>query len=221
MESLLAFAAELERRDAEVAQALDRVERLQRDVEQLRARAAATVRSLDSHAKLLAAGTDEERSALAARARAEAAVREEEATLEAKRGESERLETERALQDARDYLQSTERWVAESRTAREELERRGEAHRADVARLERRAVDLAADVRVDRPAADGLDGALEWASRARGALLLERSSLAAERETIVREASELVGSVLGEPLTATSVAGLRDRLSRALRETSA
>jgi hypothetical protein len=70
-------------------------------------------------------------------------------------------------------------------------------------------------------AGGGLDGVLEWASRARGELLLEQSSLAGQRETIVREASELLGGVLGEPLTATAVSGFRDRLARALDEASA
>jgi hypothetical protein len=53
-------------------------------------------------------------------------------------------------------------------------------------------------------------------SQARGALLVEHSGLAREREAVVREASELLGSVLGDPLAATSVAGLRNRLERAL-----
>jgi hypothetical protein len=66
------------------------------------------------------------------------------------------------------------------------------------------------------PPATGLEGALEWASRARGALLLEHSGLARERDAVVREASELLGSVLGEPLISTAVAGVRDKLERAL-----
>ena len=69
-------------------------------------------------------------------------------------------------------------------------------------------------------ASPDLDGALEWASRARGALLLERSGLAREREEVVREATELLASVLGDPLTATAVAGVRERLARALGEPS-
>ena len=65
-----------------------------------------------------------------------------------------------------------------------------------------------------------LDGALDWASRARGALLLEHSALARERDEVVREATELLASVLGDPLTATAVAGVRERLARALGEPS-
>jgi hypothetical protein len=62
----------------------------------------------------------------------------------------------------------------------------------------------------------GLERVIEWASHTRGALLVEHSNLARERENVVREASELLGSVLGDPLAATSVAGLRERLSSVL-----
>jgi hypothetical protein len=73
----------------------------------------------------------------------------------------------------------------------------------------------------DVPAASAdLEGALEWAIRARGALILEHSALVLEREEVVREATELLASVLGEPLTTTAVAGTRERLARALGEPS-
>jgi hypothetical protein len=57
---------------------------------------------------------------------------------------------------------------------------------------------------------------LDLLSQRRGALLVEHSNLARERDAVVREASELLGSVLGDPFAATSVAGLRERLERAL-----
>ena len=102
---------------------------------------------------------------------------------------------------ARDALRDAERWVADAALARHRLEEDGAARRSEADRLEGRAQALSPRVH-DVPApAGGLDGALEWASRARGALLLEHSGLARERDAIVREASELLGSVLGEPLT--------------------
>lgn len=58
-----------------------------------------------------------------------------------------------------------------------------------------------------------LEATLAWASHRRGALLVERTNLARERDAIVREASEYLGSVLGEPFALTSVFGLRDRLT--------
>ena len=57
---------------------------------------------------------------------------------------------------------------------------------------------------------------LEWASLARGGLLVAEAGLARERDALVREASELVASVSGDPLASTSVAGVRARLARAL-----
>jgi hypothetical protein len=91
------------------------------------------------------------------------------------------------------------------------------ARRAEASRLQERAAGLAPRVRDVPPPREGLDGAHDWASRAWGALLLERSQLARERDAIVREASELVASVTGEPFASTAVAGVRDRLALALR----
>ena len=63
----------------------------------------------------------------------------------------------------------------------------------------------------------GLDGLLEWASRARAAILVARGGLETERERAVREANELAAAVLGEELGATRVSAVRERLERALR----
>jgi hypothetical protein len=38
---------------------------------------------------------------------------------------------------------------------------------------------------------------------------------------MIREASELLGGVLGDPLTTTAATGIRDRLARALRDAAA
>jgi hypothetical protein len=131
--------------------------------------------------------------------------------------EAEGGEDEQLLVLARDALREAERWAAEAALARRRLEEDGAARGAEAVSLEARGHALSPRVH-DVPApAGGLDGALEWASRARGALLLERSGLARERDDVVREASELLGSVLGEPLTSTAVAGVRARLERALR----
>jgi hypothetical protein len=206
VESLLQFAEDLERRDAELGGALDAVEQLQREVEELRAHALATAAFLASFPEALAAVEGAERAALVARDAAGLALTE-----------AEGGEDEAALALARDAVRDAERWADDAARARRRLEEDGGTHRADAARLEARAGALSPRVR-DVPApAVGLGGALEWASRARGGLLLEHSSLARERDAVVREASELLGSVLGEPLTSTAVAGVRARLERALR----
>jgi hypothetical protein len=113
-------------------------------------------------------------------------------------------------------LHAAEFWVAQSREAHAELERDGAVRRGEAETLAQRAVDLAPLVRDVPAGAPNLDGALEWASRARGALLLQRSALARERDEVVREATELLASVSGDPLTATGAAGVRERLARAL-----
>ena len=205
MESLLQFAEELERRDADLGGALDGVERLQHEVEELRVHALAVAGFLASFPDALVAIERDERAAQAAREAAERALRE-----------AEGGEDEQVLVQAGDALREAERWAADAALARRRLEQDGAARRADAIRLEGRAQALSARVHdVPAPAA-GLDGALEWASRARGALLLEHSGLARERDAVVREASELLGSVLGEPLISTAVAGVRDKLERAL-----
>jgi hypothetical protein len=220
VESLLQFAEELERRDADVAEALTGVERLQAEVEELRAHAAAAAAFLDALPAALAERAADERSAVDARDDAERIVREAEQVLERATKEDRRLEAERSLQQARDGLHAAEFWVAQARDAHAELERAGAVRRVEADGLVRRAVELAPQVRDPSAASPDLEGALEWALRARGALLLRRSGLAREREEVVREATELLAGVLGDPLTVTAVAGVRERLARALGESS-
>lgn len=90
------------------------------------------------------------------------------------------------------------------------------AAEADVARLEEHRRAFARQGDEARAELAGLGTTLEALSERRGELLVEHSNLARERDAVVREASELLGSVLGDPLTSTSVAGLRERLERAL-----
>jgi chromosome segregation ATPase len=220
VESLLQFAEELERRDADVARALSGVERLQAEVEELRTHTAAAAAFLDELPAALAERTADERSAIEARDRAELTVREAEQVFERAQKEDQRAAAERSLQQARDDLHAAEFWVAQAREAHAELERDGATRRVEAESLAHRAFELAARVRNVPAGSPDLDGALEWASRARGALLLERSGLAREREEVVREATELLASVLGDPLTATAVSGVRERLARALGQPS-
>ena len=219
-DSLLSFAEELERRDAVVAQALTDVERLQMEVEELRAHAAAAAAFFDAFPAALAERAADERAAIGARDQAEETVQAAEQLVEHAEKEQQRLEAERALEQARDDLHAAEFWVAQTRVAHAELARDAAARRVEAEGVAQRAVELATRVRDVPAGSPDLGGALEWASRARGALLLERSALARERDEIVREATELLASVLGDPLTATAVAGVRERLARALGEPS-
>ena len=220
MESLLTFAEELERRDADVAQALVGVERLQAEVEELRVRAAAAAAFLAALPAALAERAGDEQAAVEARERAEGALREAEQALERAEKEEQRLQAERALRAARGDLHAAEFWVAQARAAHAELEREAVTRRADAEQVVERAAGLAARVRDVPAASPGLDGVLEWASLARGALLLEHSKLVRERDEVVREATELVASVSGDPLTSVAVAGVRERLARAIGASS-
>ena len=113
----------------------------------------------------------------------------------------------------------------EAASRRDEAAAALRAAEAEVARLEEHPAAFARQTEEARHAVaalartlatGGLDDTLEKLSQRRGALLVEHTNLARERDAVVREASELLGSVLGDPLTSTSVAGLRERLRRAL-----
>jgi hypothetical protein len=206
MDSVLALADELERRDAEIARRLDAVEERQHEIDGLRGVAASVAHALELLPGQRAKQADDEAAAFEARARAVTELREAEQ-------ESDPL----AVGRARITLDSAEHWVAETEAQRERLLAEELNARARAARTAERATELGVelpDVQTQTQAA--LAAVDEWASRERGALLVEHSGLARERDAVVREASELLASVLGEPLASTSVAGLRSRLERGI-----
>ena len=222
MEPLLRIVDELERRDEDAAAALLEIEALQREVEETRVRAAAIAAFLAAFPDALAAREAEQRAADESRAKASAALADAEAELAqvADRGrEDARLAAERAVQHARDALREAELRVDRAQAERERLEREEQERHEDAERLVLRvgplAQRLAENPRVGTvPPGPGLDAVLEWASRARGDLLLAHAGLATERDKVVREATELVASALGEPLPGNGVAGVRQRLER-------
>ena len=226
LEPLLAIAEDLERRDARAAEALLEVERLQHEIDELRTHVAKTAAFLRELPAAAAARQEEEHAADEALAHAVTALRDAEAEFERlaeKRSDSARLAAARAAQHARDAVDDATLWLERVREERARLEREGTERRGEAERLERRAAELAGHARLAHdvpPPGPGLDGALEWAAQARGELLVAHAALATEREKLVREASELVASVLGEPLAATSVAGIRSRLAHALETPS-
>jgi DNA repair exonuclease SbcCD ATPase subunit len=189
------------------------------EVQAVREGAAAAASFLAGLPQTLATRRAEVDAAAAAELEATARFGEAKAEHEQAEREDERLATARALERARDRLREAELRLASARGAVELLEREAHRRRDDAASLEARAAELAARPRLAGETAHppaGLDALLDWASRARGELLLARAGLATEREAVVREASEVVASVLGEPLAVTSVAGVRGRLARAL-----
>ena len=222
MEPLLTIAEDLERRDERAAAALLEVERLQAEVDELRTHAGAVTAFLRELPAAHAALEAEERSAAETRERAAetlSGAEDELARVQERGSESARLEAARAAQHARDALEEAQLRVARAAKERVRLEHEGAERGAEAERLERRGAELSAHPRLEHDVAapaTGLHGLLDWAARARGELLVSHAALATERDKVVREATELVASVLGEPLVSTGAAGVRQRLERAL-----
>jgi chromosome segregation ATPase len=213
VDSPLEVADELERRDADVATRLARVEQRQRDVDDLREATDLLTAQLQRLPEQLERQADDEAAALEAQAQAVTAVREREEAL-ARSRDADRPTAERHLDDARASLHAAERVVVEAKARGEALRAEEAAAGRDVASAVDRAHALGAPPTAHGEPADVLAALAAWASKERGALLVEHSGLERERDAVVREASELLGSVLGEPMASTAVAGLRARIER-------
>lgn len=228
LEGLLAHAAELERRDEEVAGAISRLADLAARVGALRRRATAVAAALEAIPGELAAN-DEARTA--------ATGAEHVAALELRAAEERVASLERARRRHVDELDQARRELARARDdlvdargraqrvagRRDELVDEERALRAEVDDLTVEARELADDLAatprlpVLGGAAAGLAGIETWGGHVRGALLVARGGLDTERERLVAEANTLGASVLGEPVGASSVALVRRRLEEALR----
>lgn len=224
-ERLIGFARELEARDERLATAIAEVDELQRAAEAVRERARGVAAFLERLPR-------EQAAAEQALAEAEAAARtrehdrgeaERELTRAEESGNDERLAAaRRALVRARDAERSAGRKLARALEALDALARDADAARAEAPALEERAGALAGRLaalpRISHAATaapgPGLGGTIDWAGRARAALFVVRGGLDVERDRVVREANELAASALGEPVAATSVALVRERIER-------
>lgn len=146
------------------------------------------------------------------------------AAAEARADEERLAAARRHLVRARDALSVAEKRAATSRVEAAGLEERLARAEREVPELEERAAGLARELggrpRLAREAArepeSGLDGVIEWSSRARAALAVARSTLTTERDAGIREANELGSVVLGEPLVASSAALVARRVEAEL-----
>ena len=223
----LALVRELERADEEVAALLTELDELYADVEAVRDRALeleAFFARLPAEREAARAAVEETRREAAeaeeTAARAAAELRDAEA-----KGKDEHIAAARRFEvRARDATSTAARLAGEARAAAASLEERAARSEEEAASLAEDATDLAAALRRrprlaveagSEPGA-GLEGASEWAARARAALLVARSSLASERDAVIRQANELGTLVLGEPLGATAAAAVARRLEREL-----
>jgi hypothetical protein len=218
----LAFLRELERADEDVAATLAELDDLAREVDGVRARAveleAFLVRLPAERSRLEAVADEAERYVHSAREELAAA---EQGPAEAERAKDESAAAARhRVVRARDALHMAERRLAEVSVERRELEAAAEEAAREAGELDEKARRLAVLLR-DRPRladqaggqpAPGLAGVAGWASGARAALVVARSSLAAERDAVIRQANELGALVLGEPVLASSPAEIARRV---------
>jgi hypothetical protein len=219
-EDTVSYVRELERRDQELAAALEAVARVQASVDAI-GESAERLRAFDER-------LPRDRAA-AARAveRAEgelAAGRRDLAEAERAAGERRRADPtlQAAVEHARAAVQRAEEDSDSARARAAELERSAQEAKKDVRAKEDEAVTVARELAVaprlaahaPEGPAGGLDGVLAWVARAQPALLLARSGLSAEREAVVREANELAAVVLSGELAPSSVAQIRDRVEQ-------
>ena len=223
-ERALTLARTLERRDDELAVSTATVAELERETGALRTQVEELLDKLRGF-------PDEERDAVASVERAREAVERRQSELEralheleaARSAGGEREEAAaRAAERARERLAAAENRLARSEQRLAALRREVETAGRAEDELSRRAADLGerlgaaprlAHVGAPR-SGSGLEPLIEWLSRARAALQVERGSLETERERVVREANELGASALGEAVLATSVEGVRRRLEQ-------
>ena len=222
----LDLVRELERADEEVAAVLAELDELYASTEAVRERAldleAFFARLPSARTAAAEAVDDAERDVLAAEetaARAAAGLR---AAEEA--GDSERLAAARRFDvRARDSLAGARRRHDEALAERERLDTEAAEAERERPELGARAGELATALR-ERPrlapdAAEpgtSLEDVSAWAAGARAGLLVARSSLAAERDAVIRQANELGSLVLGEPLAPAAASTVARRVERAL-----
>lgn len=223
----LGFIRELEQADEAVAAVLTELDELYTSCEAVRERALELetffVRLPEDRAA--AALAEKEARAAAEERRVAAARAAQELRAAEAGGDDERLAAARRFDvRARDAVGTAERLRREAEERAARLEAQADAADEEAKELARRARELAGSL-AERPglAADAgappeesLPGIAEWGTRARAALLVARGQLAAERDAVIRQANELGTLVLGEPLTATSAAGVVRRVEREL-----
>jgi chromosome segregation ATPase len=227
--SLLADAAELERRDEAVAGELETIRSLAERAGAVRIRVEEVRAALD---RLPA---EREEVALLFRAAEEDVARSRDeleragsrvASLEAsrRRRQDELDRARKELATAREAQSDAEARIERLAERTAELEAQEQALDAERALLVRTAAEISSELRTNgrvtatagREPGTTLPELDDWGGRVRSALFVARGTLETERERIVVEANALGSSVLGEPLGASSVALVRRRLEERL-----
>jgi hypothetical protein len=197
----LSELGELARRDAELAARAAEIRARDAEVIALRRRAEA----IDAFLATLAA-EDERRRAAVASALAELARRRDElkgaeADLARARDEEARFHAQHAVDRAHDHIA-----IATKNLVRAE---------ALVAELEREAIELPGELAaIKRQSGAGVDGApalIDWAAGEHAELFVAAGQIDAQRELVIREASELASMLLGEETFGVTVAQILAR----------
>jgi hypothetical protein len=214
----LAELQALARRDAELRAESDRVRTVDASVAALRERAetlAAFFAGLPERrqrAETELAGTNGEVE------RRQRELREAEDELAQARGDEDRELAAHARERAADHLAVARAAADRAAAAREELEREAAEAPRELAALRAEAALLAgAPAGVPPPSDDDPAALVDWASRAHASLFVASGSLDAQRDRLVREASELGSLLLGEPTYGSTVEQVAARVEAALR----
>ena len=226
--SPLTHALELERRDDELAAAVGAVSAISDRVDRVRTRAVEIATWLEQlpaeRIKLDEAHVEARRQIADAR---DAAALADAALERIRVGRGPRQEATAAaeleIENSRADVAAADAHLARLGERRAALKREETAVTAECSTLEADAANLARELRsmprlsrqVGEKPRHGLEALAEWGAAAHAALLVVRSGLETEQERIVREANELGSAALGEPLSATRVAAVRERLERA------
>ena len=226
-ESLLALAAELERRDEEIAAQIALVAELAARAGTVRERAVHVLEHLAGIPDELASiessdvlAREAEREARADLAAAEARLAAVESARRPK--EDDLAQARSSAVTAREALADALSRVARLATRRGELQDAERALSAEGEGLTVEARDIAAGMRDAPRVSDAgkvepgttLDEIEQWGGIARAALFVSHGTLETERERIVVEAHALGASVLGDQPAGTSVALVRQRLEQ-------
>jgi hypothetical protein len=228
--SLLQRLSELERADADLGAAIERVAEVGGRADAVRARTIA-IRALRAampleRTRLDEAGSVARNRCTEARVELEEAERRLASIERSRRVRAEQREhARRDLTVAREAVAAIEAQltrISDRRTALDEddhvllAEGEGLVVAASEVAAELDALDGVSDSGRGAPGAspDELD---EWGARAHAALFVVRGSLEARRESVVAEANHLAAAVLVDPLAAMCVADVRRHVDAALR----
>ena len=226
---LIAYALELEQRDADLAARIEDAGALLRRVDDVRARAervrvaiAALPIEIGKAEQAVAAAQVREVGARSEASEADRRLKELQSSRRASEGE--KAAAERAVHRASVLAADAADGVARQQERLRLLFSDRVALRAEADGLAVEARTVARDVvelpRLSESGRTPLGSSLEeiedWGGRAHSAIFVVRGGLESERERIVHEASALAASALGEQVAGVSVALVRRRLEQEL-----